>query len=129
MSIEQVTAIYSTALHKLTIARGLKSLKLSKLKSVISKICQLDSPLPTNVNQPVSDIEHKLNEFGLTLQHSAPDGNCFFNSIVQNVNTNRSNWDAVFPHTINQTALRQMFVSEITGERHLFLPGVCMLHN
>ena len=119
MDMEQVVTIYSISLQKILIARILASMKLTKLRSMTPNICPLDShsALPIHVSQPISDMEHKLNEFGLTLQHSLMDGNCFFHSVAQNINTNKSNWSALFPHSVHQNTLRQMFVNEITGER------------
>ena len=132
----RVVSVFSSCVTKFNIIEGLKKMDL---KQMIQHVYRLQS-FTTNTEIPdyeisvqhTTSIEKHLSNCGLVISPSPKDGDCFFHSVARDIIHAPDIWkcvlkDAGVIHCISEEIpgnlslrLRQLFVSEITGERQQY---------
>lgn len=129
IDLHLVVEVYTRCLEKLQIMKSLLSMGLPNLKECTMHFTSFD-PKPTlcTPDTQVLTAHQKLYKYGLQPATVCGDGNCFFTAVASSMIRNTRVWHdslSLAGVTVNSeltlnmvtTALRQVFVRELLGER------------
>ena len=128
--MELIVTIYNRSLQKYQITKALVAMGLSRLKKCINQFIHFQPSAITASEQDELNLHQKLSEYGLRFSSMPPDGNCFFNSVAENILANLQTWShcltlaGVTNHdNLNvemlSAILRKVYVKELLGEHRV----------
>ena len=125
MDMEKVVPLFIKSMQKHSIMNAMQAMGLHNLKRATLYFIEYSSQPECSASEAC--LSEKLSELGLQMQHTPPDGNCFFTAVALKLLSNMQRWN----HSLSligakadmrecqvATLLRNNYVKELLGERH-----------